>query len=259
MAAAGSRWPEGLNDEAALNRLEAMMLNAADGRRSISDDRQYATLRKLLRRGGDHKPRVPSLIATHPTLDSFCAFIKGVADRRERERIVRADFHGEETPGAIAQESASVIQASSWTGNPSVAQQARIVRTLGPAALAAVDALIAEQDRRHDNGGPVTPDEIAALETLKELRTALNELIRAAEANQPMIESSKRLAALGNRAFKAFTGNLKKDAGGVYTAGSTLTVSAITYAIVQSIIGMSDTAALAFAGVGATAFIAGRK
>ncbi len=257
MAASGSRWPKGLDDHSALNRIEAMMLNAADGRRSISDDRQYATLRKLLRRGGDQAPRVPSLVATHPTLDSFSAFIKGIQDRRERERIVRADFHEGGSPDAAALE--NVIHASGWTGKPSVEEQSRVVKTLGPPALAAIDALIAEQERRHDNGGPVEPDEIAALATLKELRSALDELIRAAEADQPIVESSRRLAALGKHALKTFVGNLRKDARAVHTAGSTLTVSAITYAVVQSVLGMSDAAALGFAGVGATAFIAGRK
>lgn len=75
-----------------------------------------------------------------------------------------------------------IIRSSAWTGNKTMPEQIAIIRAYAPLALAGLDALAAaiEEKRYNDE---VTQD---ALRILKELRTAIDDLIQAAEGSRPL-------------------------------------------------------------------------
>lgn len=77
----------------------------------------------------------PSLISTHPTVDSFAAAIKGIEDRGERVERIRQNFRragDNDTP-----------ESSAWTGQEDRMTRLKIVRTLLPLAQTAVESMIA--------------------------------------------------------------------------------------------------------------------
>lgn len=92
MARAATKWPEGLDDFAAMERLEALMLSACDGARDLARDRAYKAFRKRLLQREDLLDLVPSLVRTHNDLDSFVSTIQETADREERRERVRSSF-----------------------------------------------------------------------------------------------------------------------------------------------------------------------
>jgi hypothetical protein len=62
-----------LSDQAIVERVQSILINAAEGRRSVGDDAQYDKLRReLIRRPFS----TPPLVSTHPSVDSFSAFIR---------------------------------------------------------------------------------------------------------------------------------------------------------------------------------------
>jgi hypothetical protein len=93
------------------------------------------------------------------------------------------------------------VVSSAWTGRRTAAQQAQIVRSLVPAALAGVVSLIAEQEQALHNGGPAVPERVATLEALRALHAALGELISLAEAGKPLRRQLARVRELKGQLF----------------------------------------------------------
>lgn len=74
------------------------------------------------------------------------------------------------------------IRSSSWTGRQSLPEQIATIRAYASLALAGLDALAAAiEDKRYNDDATLD-----ALRTLKELRSAIDDLIRASEAGQPL-------------------------------------------------------------------------
>jgi hypothetical protein len=94
MARGATKWPEELDDLAAMERLQALMLSACDGARDLARDRAYKAFRKRLLQRDDLVDFVPSLVRTHNDLDSFVSAIKEIVDRDERRERVRSSFQG---------------------------------------------------------------------------------------------------------------------------------------------------------------------
>jgi hypothetical protein len=251
MARAATKWPEGLDDVAAMERLQAIMLSACDGARDLARDRAYKDFRKRLLRRDDLIDFVPSVVRTHNDLDSFVSTIKELPDREERRERVRSSFQA--ILSTLSPRQPQSAESSSWTGRLSSAQQARVVKALVAPALEVVDRLIADQEQALDNGGPVDADQAQALQDLRDLHAALGELIRLIEAERPIEGVLGRLAELKKRAVEGFTRNLGADLAALPGTISTVVVGLTTIGITQ-LLTSNEVAAAAMGGMAASAF-----
>lgn len=180
--AGGERWPEGLTDLEAVQRLRTLCLGACDGIQDLADDTRYKALRRNLLNRTDLRPLAPAFIAAQPNLSAYVRHVRETKDRGERRDMVRAQFAALLSLVGDAQS----IQTSTWTGRPSVVEQARLVQALAPAALTVIDRLIENEMRLRGNGGPVDEEREQALFHLRALHQALGELIRLAKAEKSL-------------------------------------------------------------------------
>jgi hypothetical protein len=195
---AGS-WPEGLSDEEAIQRLQTLCLGACDGVQDLADDARYKALRRALIARADLRPLAPAFIAAQANLPAVVRHVREIQDRTQRRNVVRAQFNAlrEAVPGF-----GPTVSSSSWTGRPTRAQQAELILSLAPQALAAVEQLIDEEERRRGNGGPVEPDRQAALLCLRQFHTAIGELILLAESGASLEGARSRLKAIRQAAVE---------------------------------------------------------
>lgn len=135
--------------ETLIQRLQSILINAAEGQRSVVDDRQYPELRRKLSKLGN----MPGLVSTHPSVDSFVAFIKGIDGRPARVERVRQEF------GPLFQNpdefGSNDVSSENWTGVSRPPEKVKAVRTLLPLAQAAVEGMIASLSEPGPNGGPL--------------------------------------------------------------------------------------------------------
>lgn len=190
VASAFKGWPEGLSDEEAIQRLQTLCLGACDGIQDLADDARYKALRKALISRTDLRPLAPSFVAAQANLESFVRYVRETKDRSARREMVRSQFA---SLRSALQDRAGSSKSSTWTGRRSSAEQATLVRALARPALAAVEHLIAEEEQRRDNGGPVDADREQALTHLRQFHAALGELVRLAEAEQPLTNAISHL------------------------------------------------------------------
>lgn len=196
-----SEWPDGLTDHGAVLRLQSIVISGCAGMRDLSADRDYKRLRVPLVKRPDLADVVPAYVKAHRDLTSFSSYIKGVSDSwRARREHVWETFNP--LIDRVEGRTRPPISSARWTGRRTAAQQAQVVLALAPDALVGVERLLEEQERALHNRGPVDPEQIQAIEQLKELHSALGELIDLAEAGSPLEESLHRLRDLKNRAFK---------------------------------------------------------
>ena len=177
MASRNSAHTRRLSDTFIAERLQSILINASEGRRSVSDDSQYPNLRReFVRRVTD----APSLLVTHPTVDSFNASIRGIRDKSARVRKVRSEFS--RFLGRSSDDLNDRILAKSWTGIESPVERLRIVRHLLPLAQAAVEGMIATLSDTGGNGAPLLDEKEEAVDNLRKLHSALGNLLAAAES-----------------------------------------------------------------------------
>lgn len=207
-----------MSDEALVERLQSILINAAEGRRSVGDDAGYNKLRRELVR----RPlNVPHLVTTHPTVDSFAAFIRGINDRRDRVRKVREQF---EPLFRALEASEDQIDAAIWTGTTGRAARLKIVRKALPVAQAAIDTLIDSLSELGPNGGPILDEHDEAIGHLRELHRTLGELLEAAEAGHLDDDLGQGLMAEGARFAKRAARALSRDPMPYATSSLLLTV-----------------------------------
>lgn len=191
-----------LDDMALAERLEAMLINTADGRRSVADDRQYPELRlAVINRGLN----APAFVYNHPSLDSFVAAIKRLKTKDARVREVRDQFEPfiQELDAARG----NPIDSAMWTGNEGRAARLKLVRGLLPLAQNAVDSMITTLSEPNANGAPLLDSRLEAIEELRKLHHALGELLTAVDGGHFDDELGQNLQAevarFGKRAAKA--------------------------------------------------------
>jgi hypothetical protein len=160
----------------ASKRLQSILINAAEGRRSIADDRDYPKLRGELLKG---QVELPPMVVPHPTLDSFVAYIRGIEDKRERVALIRAEFKNHVDGNA-----SGYIDSEGWTGPKRPAEKLYAARTLLPVARASVNSLIESLSEPNPNGAPMMEDRKEALKNLRELHRTLGELLAAVDAGR---------------------------------------------------------------------------
>lgn len=187
-------------------RLQSILVNAAEGRRSVGDDSQYPDLRKeLLRRVGDALP----LLTNHPTVDSFSAYIRGIKGKPARVQRVRDEF----APllAELSGGSSISTDSSTWTGVQTRSERLSVVRNILPLALAAVEGMIASLSDTGGNGAPLLNEREEAVENLRKLHGALGDLLAAADAGQLDDDLGQGLAAEAARYAKRAGRALRDD------------------------------------------------
>jgi hypothetical protein len=210
-----------LSDEALVERVQSILINAADGRRSIGDDAQYDKLRRELARRPLATMGLPHFVSAHPTVDSFAAFIRGIEDRGERVKKVRDQFE----PLFRAIEGArDATDSGAWTGTRDRAARLMQVRRALPVARAAVDAMIDSLSQPGPNGGPILNEHEEAIGHLRELHRTLGELLEAAEAGHLDDDLGQGLVAEGARYAKRAARALSRDPMPYATSSLLLTV-----------------------------------
>ena len=165
----GTHWPEGLNDEEALQCLQTLCLGACDGIQDLADDTRYKALRRALLGRTDLRALAPAFVAAQLSLEAFVRHARETKDRTLRREMVREQFKAlwDEVRGPDA------VSSATWTGRPSLREHAAVIQALAPVALDAVQRLIDDEELARDNGGPVDADRAVALQQLKALHGAL--------------------------------------------------------------------------------------
>jgi hypothetical protein len=188
-----------------LDRLESILVNAAEGQRSVGDDRQYSGFRReLLRRKGG----IPNLVLTNPSVDSFYAFIRKIADRPQRVDHVRKDFA---LINGDPERTGPDVDSRTWTGIAPPTEQAIKVIRLMPLAQAAVESLIAQLAEPNVNGAPLLDDRVEAIQYLRQLHDTLGDLLNAAENGELDDSLGKGLVAEAVRYSKRAARALRND------------------------------------------------
>ena len=200
MAGKRSEWPDGMSDEEAVTRIQAVMIKACEGNRDLASDRDYKSVRMPLIRRADLSDVVPPFIRANRDLESMWAYLKGLSPHwKERREHVWESFRP--LFDRVEGRTKPPVSSSNWTGRRTPTQQAAVVLSLAPDALHGVEMLLAEQERALHNGGPVDDAQRDALETLKELHRELGELISCAENGLPLDERLSGLRALKDKGF----------------------------------------------------------
>lgn len=206
MARAQAGSAKDLSDEDLVARVQSILINAADGRRNVRDDVQYNNLRReLIRRSFN----TPPLVSTHPTVDSFAAFIKGVGNKPERVERVREEFKSILSP--VEATTAAETDSSTWTGTPSRAAKLQTIRTLLPLAQAGVESMISSLSEPNPNGAPILDERVEALKHLRDLHRKLGELLGAVDAGHFDDELGQGLLAEAARYAKRTARALRDD------------------------------------------------
>jgi hypothetical protein len=196
-----SSWPEGLSDREALERLESLLITAIEGNRDLVTEKEYRSLRSAVVARDDLRDVVPQFLRAQRDLTAFAAYIRRVDESRQgRREHVWTSF--KPLIDRVEGRTAPKVRSSEWTGRRDASQQARVVLALAPQALFGVEMLLQEQERPLHNGGPVDPEQLRAIESLRELHSALGELIRLAEANSPLDTQLKTVRNVKDAAFR---------------------------------------------------------
>src|SRR5690606_30676169 len=103
-------------------------------------------------------------------------------------------------------------------------------------ALAGIDALLYEQERRLHNGGPVEPEREDAIKRLKELHMELGELLRLAEDEKPLDEKLAKVRALKDSVLHWTASPAGFALGSLPLSGSAMVIGVGVSAIVNAII-----------------------
>lgn len=193
-------WPDKMTDEEAVTRLQSILIAACEGDQELSRGREYRSIGTALIRRSDLTDVVPAYVRAHRDLRSFWAYIKGVSPQwAPRREHVWSTF--KPLFDRVEGRTAPPVASQGWTGKRSATQQARIVLSLGYDALLGVEMLLDEQERPLGNGGPVEPERLEAIERLRELHTAIGELIAFADAGRPIDEQLAHVRSLKDKAI----------------------------------------------------------
>jgi hypothetical protein len=226
-----AKWPQGLNDEEAITRLQSILIQACEGTRDLSVDRDYKSLRVPLIKRPDLSDVVPKYVRAHRDLGSFWSYIRKVSDKwQDRREHVWETF--KPLFDRVEGRTSAPISASQWTGRRTPAQQAKIVLALAPDALQGIQQLLDEQARALHNGGPVDPEREEAIAALKALHRALGELIEMAETGESLAAQLTKVKRLKNAVFKWSVETFGLTMGGTpLTAQSLIWGAGVAYVV----------------------------
>lgn len=176
------------NDLDALLRLQAILLQAAEGARGPELDHEYREYRRILLEDPTYSDVIPTFVRRNRDLGSLWPALKSFSPQWEPRRVeVRRQFEGALAtaerieffgkPGDVA----AGYDSSAWTGAIKGSDRVKAVKTLLPIAQNAVEHLIAALEAPGHNGGPPLDEAAAAIECLRQLHRALGEMLIAAD------------------------------------------------------------------------------
>jgi hypothetical protein len=187
-------------------RLRSMLMNTAEGRRSVADDRIYPELRNALAsRGYD----LPSLVFTHPSLDSVTAALKRISGKAGRAEAVRDELNP--FLDMLREPRSEPVDSAVWTGQEGRTAKLKLVRGLLPLAQNAVESMITTLSEPNANGAPLLDSRVEAIEELRKLHHALGELLSAVDSGHLDDELGQNLQAEVARFAKRTAKALRDD------------------------------------------------
>lgn len=195
-----------LSDAAIFERVRSILINAADGQRSIADDREYKDLRNQWRK---RSLFMPAMVSTHPTVDSFMASIKGLQTKAERVDRVQEEFENPLADDNV--EGPTVVESVGWTGNPDRVARLKVVREVLPLARSTIETMIEELSKPGPNNGPLLDEKEDALRHLRELHRALGDLLTEIEGGRFDNDLGQGLAAEVVRLTRNVRDNLRDE------------------------------------------------
>lgn len=208
-----TNWPDGMSDGEAVQCLQTILILACEGNKGLSHGRDYKALRSPLIRRQDLADVVPSFVRAERDLASFWAYIKRHnAKWEERRQHVWSSF--QPLFDRVEGKTKPPRNSAAWTGRRTPAQQARIVLAMVPDAQLAIEMLLDEQQRGLHNGGEVEPERLQGIELLKELHSALGDLLRLAETGRGLTQQLQLVKGIKEKALV-----LSKETLGVTLAG----------------------------------------
>lgn len=235
-----TKWPDGMSDEEAVQRLQSILILACEGNKDLSHGRDYKALRTPLISRPDLADVVPKFVRAERDLASFWAYMKRHSAKwEERRQHVWSSFQplfdraeGKTKPPR---------NSGAWTGRRTPAQQARIVLAMVPDAQLAIEMLIEEQMRGLHNGGDVEPERRQGIELLKELHAALGDLLRFAETGQGLAKQLQLVKALKERTLAMSRETLGVTLAGIPQMASSSVFGLAAYTFINIISkGVSD-------------------
>jgi hypothetical protein len=244
MATQLTKWPDGMTDEEAVERLQSILILACEGNKDLSHGRDYKALRAPLVRRPDLADVVPKFVRSQRDLNSFWSYIKRHDPTWENRREhVWASFRPlfDRVEGKTAPPTA----ASAWTGRRTPQQQARIVLAMVPDARLAIEMLLEEQQRGLHNGGDVEPERLQGIQRLKELHGALGELLRLAETGQNLTGQLRLVKEIKDKTLAMSKETLSLTLAGIPQMASSSVFGLAAYTFINIISkGVSDTTSI---------------
>jgi hypothetical protein len=244
MATHATKWPDGMNDEEAVERLQSILILACEGNKDLSHGRDYKALRGPLVGRPDLADVVPKFVRSQRDLNSFWSYIKRFDPKWEsRREHVWSSFRPlfDRVEGRTQPPTA----ASAWTGRRSPQQQARIVLAMVPDARLAIEMLLEEQQRGLHNGGEVEPERLQGIQRLKELHAALGELLRLAETGQSLTGQLMLVKDIKDKTLAMSKETLSLTLAGIPQMASSSVFGLAAYTFINIISkGVSDTTSI---------------
>ncbi|MDB5736448.1 MAG: hypothetical protein JWO65_116 [Sphingomonas bacterium] len=172
----------------ALLRLQAILLQAAEGARGPELDHEYKELRRILLEDDTYSDVIPAFARRYRDLGSLWPALKSFSPQWEPRRVeVRNQFEGALATAERIEffgksgEAPTGYDSSAWTGAIKGSDRVKAVKTLLPIARNAVEHLIATLEAPRHNGGPPLDEMVAAIKDLRQLHRALGEMLIAAD------------------------------------------------------------------------------
>jgi hypothetical protein len=172
----------------ALLRLQAVLLEAAEGARGPELDHEYKELRRILLEDDNYSDVIPTFVRRYRDLGSLWPALKSFSPQWEPRRIeIRRQFEGALATAERIEffgkpgDTKAGYDSSAWTGAIKGSDRVKAVKSLIPIAQNAVELLIAGLEAPSHNGGPPLDESVAAIECLRQLHKALGEMLNAAD------------------------------------------------------------------------------
>lgn len=176
------------NDLEVLLRLQAILLEAAEGARGAELDHEYKELRRIFLEDATYSDSIPTFVRRNRDLGSLWPALKSFSPQWEPRRVeVRRQFEGALAKAERIEffgkpgDTVPGYDSSAWTGAIKGTDRIKAVKTLIPIAQNAVEHLIASLEAPRHNGGPPLDEIHTAIECLRQLHRTLGEMLIAAD------------------------------------------------------------------------------
>ncbi|MDB5693563.1 MAG: hypothetical protein JWO81_2626 [Alphaproteobacteria bacterium] len=255
------------------------LMEAVDDVRKL-DASNYRALRQELMEDPQTAELLPAVVRENEEPAAFCAVMAEAAGRTElRRRVIwsafmplldalnqqrvrtRAPLSDAEKAERFSDSDATrvIVRSSGWTGTRTIRELCGIVTNLAPTAVAGIDELLAEQERRLHNSPP-EPLAADALAALRDLRDALSDLLAEAERERPLGAAISGVQHALNLAFTLVRDTGELLVGGLPTLAASTVTGWGTFAICQLLVGLEGdaSATMAAGAIAATVIETGR-